>query len=520
MGPLVEFDFLGTMGTMHGGLRALHFVFSAALAWATVGCGDRTVDTEKVDLVGTPPDKDSHATTPSPPAAAAAVDSVGIDLMQDLVFRKQRDGWTLTDPKAHVTVDKLKSAGIGIVFSALPQLSGPSARKKLLRSAVDMETLLSGTDGKMAAALSFAEAERLVADGRIAVMLLTESGDAFQDDFSLLSVLKKRGLAVAGLVAMRSNSLAESAMAPRERGGLTVRGRAFLSACRDLGILPDLTYASPCTFWDVLAEQAGIALVSHSAARALMDHPRNLDDLQILGLRRYGGLMGLVLNPEFLTQGGDGTLEDAVAHIMHLKALGAISIAALGTDFGGIVPPRDLPDVASLSVFRAALARQGLSEVEIRGVFGENAARFLKSASATFGARDRTVDDILRPAALECDFVSGGGEGRPAAACNGLVRDAGAVIRPSGRIRIRLRDMTVSPVTLEIFGEPRVPWQLEAQNLAGKILFHRTIQLDDDGVGAAPVPSDRNLTRVFLSPTRVSTLKEAVIWGRGPSPME
>ena len=74
--------------------------------------------------------------------------------------------------------------------------------------------------------------------------------------------------------------------------------------------------------------------------------------------------------------------------------------------------------------------------------------------------------------------------------------------------------MTLEPVQLELFGVPGTPWQVEGQNLEGKVLFNRIVALDDDGRGVLLLPSGRNLARLFFTPTRPSALREAVVWGR------
>lgn len=492
------------------------FTLGLSVCSISAACGDSASGKDGIDLVGAPEKDRKSATVAAPAVLSPSENRFGVDLIQDWVFRKQRDGWSLTTPHAHVNVDKLRAAGLKLVFSAIPQPSGPVTKKRMLRAFDEADALSAETNGQLVPARNFEEAEKIAAGGSIAVMSMMESSDIFVSDPSLLANLKQRGLQMLGLTTTGSNAFAEAATSPREFGGLTAKGKIFVATCRDLGILTDLTYASKRTFWDVQAALAGGVVVSHSAVRALMDHPRNLDDLQILGLKRYGGLFGLIFNPEFLVQGGDASIDDVVLHIMHIKALGALDVLALGTDYDGIRPPRGLEDVAALPRLDDALMRQGVTESEIDGIFGANAVRFLRKAGAALGSTERTTEDILVPAAVECDFVDGPFEGQPAAACNGFVRDAGTVIPPGSRQRFRLRDMAVFPVSMEIFGEPGVLWQVEAQNLAGKILFHRMIQLDDAGVGSLPLPTDRNLTRLFLSPTRVSTLKDAVIWGRPP----
>ncbi len=145
--------------------------------------------------------------------------------------------------------------------------------------------------------------------------------------------------------------------------------------------------------------------------------------------------------------------------------------------------------------------------------------RFFDELHREFGAVSHTSDDMLRPLAVECESVAGESDGAPTAACDGFVLRAGSRLPPSSRHRVRLKDVISLPVTLEIFGEPGVPWQVEGQNLEGKILFHRFVKLDDSGSGTMGLPQNRNLIRLFLSPTRKSDLKEVVVWGR-PNPNE
>jgi hypothetical protein len=164
-----------------------------------------------------------------------------------------------------------------------------------------------------------------------------------------------------------------------------------------------------------------------------------------------------------------------------------------------------------------ALIEHGLNGDEVKGIAGLNATRFFDEIHREFGAVAHTEDEMLRPIAVECDSISGESSGVPGAVCDHFVLRQGVTLPPTSRQRIRLKDVVSVPKTLEIFGEPDVPWQVEGQNLAGKILFHRFVQLDGRGVGTMSLPQNRGLTRLFLSPTRKSELKETVVWGR-PNP--
>ncbi|MCP4680679.1 MAG: amidohydrolase family protein [Deltaproteobacteria bacterium] len=438
-----------------------------------------------------------------------------VDLIEDLVFRKERDGWTLTTPEAHVNVEKLKTGGVDLFVSAIPGTTGERAWQFLERALKMNDKLVAGAGGTVKLVSSFKAAREARTRGIIPMLVLLEGADVLVGRLDRLPDLRRRGLAIVGLVSGRNNAFAHAWSTSDSRSGLTEKGRELLEACRDNDIVVDLTHASQKTFWDVLVEQAGMVVISHTAVRTLRDHGRNLDDLQILALARYGGVMGLVFNPDFLKPGesATATLDDVVEHVMYVRAIGAVGAIALGTDYGGVRPPAGLEDVSRLPVLKEALKRQGLGDSEIAAIMGGNAVRLFEEVERERGAVRLTRDEILRPVALECDAVVGEYDGYPGLVCDKQLLDRGPTLPPASRQKIRLKDMSLSPVRLELFGEPGTPWQIEGQNLAGKILFTRVVALDGNGTGELSLPSRRNLTRLFCSPTRSSHLREAVVWG-------
>ncbi len=505
-------------GTILSMLSRYALFFVLVSLWLVQCSGDK-VDETNLDLVGAGRAEHSYSSSSTMSSSAGGglhSSTLNIDIMQDLVFRKQRDNWTLTSPQAHVNLKKIKASGINIIVSALPMPPGERSWAVLERALRINKELVSGTNGAVEVVAGFKEARAAVNRGIIPMLLLLEGADALSGRLDRMAELDKRGLAIVGLVAGQSNAFADVATAPRENGGLTKKGHELLEICRDLGLIVDVTHASSRAFWDVLIAQSGNIVASHTAVRALRDHPRNLNDLQILALARYGGVMGLVFNPDFLESEADAptTLDDVVAHIMHVKAIGAINALALGTDYGGIRPPKGLEDISCLPALSKALKQQGLGDGEIAAIFGGNAAGAFEEAERNHGALKHTPDRILRPIEVECDSIVGEFEGPLSLSCNGYLLEKGTTLPPGSRQKFRLRDMTQSPVRLELFGEAGTPWQVEGQNLKGKVLFTRIVALDQNGNGVLPLPSKRNLTRLFCSPTRPSSLREAVVWGQ------
>jgi membrane dipeptidase len=499
-------------------MQAGRLFFCAFLFFLIGGCGTDRRDGQELDFVGAGNQKyaaSEGSTRSQLREQEEPRRPLVIDLINDLVFRYRRDGWTLTTKHAQVNLDKLKSAGVDLVFSALPVPPGQDPMAALNAALRDMEKIVADAGGGVEVVSSFRDALAARNRGVVPMMLLLEGADAFVGRLDKVAEFKHRGLKMIGLVSNRGNRFADSAVAPAEESGITASGLDLLRICRDLGLVVDLTHASPDTFWDVLKVQAGTVVVSHTAARALRDHPRNLNDLQILALRRYGGLMGLVFNPDFLRSrsAGRARLDDVVAHIMHVKRVGSIGSLAIGSDFNGIHPPVGLSDISQLPALRQALKQQGLIDEEIAGFMGGNARRVLEESERSHGSVKFVEDEILRPIDIECDVVIGEYEGTASLACNKYLLDKGPVLPPQSRHKARIRDMTRRPARLELFGEPRTPWQVEGQNLEGKTLFNRIVALDEAGRGRLSLPSDRNLTRIFCSPTRTSTLSEIVVWG-------
>lgn len=489
---------------------------AAPLLLLAISCGGESDSKAPLDLVGESREAAEAEKTPAKAKAAKRERPPVVDLIQDHLFRLDRDGWRLTTPGSHISMDRLAAGGVDLVLTAVPPPSGGSAAEDLERGLRKIEELVREAGGRAVLVSGTDEARKVAAGGKVAFGILLEGAGALDGKGpEYLMDLKRRGVMAIGLIGPRGNTFGDPAVAPVAEGGLTEKGAALVSACRDLGILVDLTHASKRTFWDVLVREGSIVAVTHTAARALREHPRNLDDLQILALSRSGGLMGLVLNPDFLAPGeGGADLSTVVAHVEHVREIGAIDALALGTDFGGIRPPSGLPDASALPDLAAALSRAGLDREEVDGVMGNNAMRVLAAVEAKQGAAEAGRAEPLRPLPVDCEAVMGDSTGAALRACDGRLTGSDFTLGAATRQRFRLQDMRFEPVRIEIFGEPGTPWQVEAQNLEGKVLVRRGVALDEKGLGSLPLPSGRNLTRVFVSPTRESNLREAVIWGR------
>lgn len=191
-----------------------------------------------------------------------------------------------------------------------------------------------------------------------------------------------RGVRIVGLVHTEHNALASSSGDKRVASyGLTEAGKQLVRRAHALGVAVDVSHASDRAVTDVLAlarETGGVVVATHSNARALCDHPRNLTDEQLRGIAATGGVIGLNFHAPFVVRKRAATLADVVRQAQHLLRVAGEAHVAIGADFeGGVRPARGLEDASHFPDLARALLGVGMSEAAVRRVFSENALRVL-----------------------------------------------------------------------------------------------------------------------------------------------
>jgi len=169
----------------------------------------------------------------------------------------------------------------------------------------------------------------------IGAVLTLEGAEPFGDDLVKLRTLYRLGVLSVGLTWNHANLLADGAEEPRG-AGLTVLGKEVVKLNNQHQVFTDVSHASVQSFWDML-EIADYPIASHSNARALCDHPRNLDDEQIKEMFKKNGLIHVVFYPPFINKDRDqATISDLIKHIDYLCSLGGARQIGFGSDFDGI----------------------------------------------------------------------------------------------------------------------------------------------------------------------------------------
>lgn len=170
--------------------------------------------------------------------------------------------------------------------------------------------------------------------GQIGAMLTLEGVDPIGNDLSKLHILYQLGVRSVGLTWNQANLAADGAGEPRG-AGLTLFGKEIVEFNNEHEILTDVSHLSDKGIWEVI-ELAKYPIASHSNARALCNHLRNLTDEQAAAMFAKGGLIHVVYNPPFVKEFGEVTIPDLVKHIDHFCSLGGVKQIGFGSDFDGI----------------------------------------------------------------------------------------------------------------------------------------------------------------------------------------
>ena len=172
-----------------------------------------------------------------------------------------------------------------------------------------------------------------------------------------------------------SNRLATSQMSG-DSGGLTRFGKEVVSRMNALGMLADLSHASDQTFWDVMSVTDRPVLVSHSNARAVCNHPRNITDEMFLHLIKNGGVLGINFYPPFL--GENANISTLFSHIEHFLELGGENHIGFGSDFDGVdALPAGITDFSSFSDILLEMETRKYSRKLIEKICYKNMMRIL-----------------------------------------------------------------------------------------------------------------------------------------------
>ncbi len=304
-----------------------------------------------------------------------------------------------------------------------------------LQRLLEIRTLLAAHHDRFGLALTPTDAARLKAEGKRVVFISMENASPLVADPTLLGFYHKAGLRMLSTVHFANNEFADSATSPQgaEWQGISPAGKRLVNEAVALGIVIDQSHASDAVFDQLIATMPVPFVLSHSSARAVHDHPRNLDDRRLRQLARAGGVIQVNAYGGYLVEPGKSaqrkeaedalsarlggwetmsiaqgvelqrgeaaldamypvrhaSLDDFFAHLGHLLEVVGPDHVGIGMDWDGGGGLTDLRDVSELPKITAWLLRRGYTEQQIANIWGGNLLRVMQQAQDHAAARPR-----------------------------------------------------------------------------------------------------------------------------------
>src|SRR6266851_5629202 len=358
-------------------------------------------------ILRTVPLVDGHNDIPDAIRERGGLDSVDFGVLQ---------------PKLMTDIPKLRAGAVGAQFWAayvpVTTIHGGEHPAVYALEQIDLvHRLCHKYRQTFAPALTAADVERNFKAGKISCLIGIEGGHAIENSLGALRMFYRLGVRYMTLTHWETIDWADAATDSAKHGGLTPFGEEVVREMNRLGMLVDLSHVSAATMVDAIRVSRAPVFYSHSSARALCNHVRNVPDSILKMVRANGGVVMVNFNPGFVSEavrvyedsmarraralraagidstavadslkgwaarGPKATLSQVADHIEHIRDVAGVDAVGLGSDFDGITQvPVGLEDVSKFPDLLAELLRRGWSEQDIRKVAGLNALRVLRAA--------------------------------------------------------------------------------------------------------------------------------------------
>jgi len=366
-------------------------------------------------LLASAPLIDGHNDLPWALRQAFSNDPQAIDLRRDL------SGST----RLHTDIARLRAGGVGGQFWSVyvPASLTPVEAAKATFEQIDVvKRLIDAYPDVFELALTADDVERIHGEGRIASLIGMEGGYSIADSLGLLRVFYDSGARYMTLTHSKTTSWADSATDAPRWDGLSPFGETVVHEMNRLGMMVDLSHVSEATMMDAIRVSAAPVIFSHSSARAVTGHARNVPDSVLRLLPENGGVVMITFVPSFIDEGvrawgadqsaeqarlealnpGDpeavtdgmaawtaahpaptADIADIVAHIEHVRDVAGIDHVGLGGDFDGISSlPVGISGVDAYPLIVAELLKRGWSEEDVLKLTGGNILRVMREVEA------------------------------------------------------------------------------------------------------------------------------------------
>ncbi|EDY66743.1 dipeptidase [Streptomyces pristinaespiralis] len=346
--------------------------------------------------------------------------------------------------RLHTDIPRLRAGGVGAQFWSVyvrSDMAGDTAVSATLEQIDVVDQLLERYPADLARALSAEDMEIARDEGRIASLMGAEGGHSINNSLATLRALYALGVRYMTLTHNDNIAWADSATDEPGVGGLSAFGHEVVREMNRLGMLVDLSHVAETTMRHALATSVAPVIFSHSSARAVCDHPRNVPDDVLALLAANGGVAMATFVPKFIlpaavewTRAADenmrahglhhldttpqamkiheafeaanprpvATAATVADHLDHMREVAGIDHIGIGGDFDGTAfTPAGLDDVAGYPNLVAELLRRGWSDADLAKLTWQNAVRVLRAAEdvaadlqATRGPSIATITEL------------------------------------------------------------------------------------------------------------------------------
>lgn len=330
----------------------------------------------------------------------------------------------------HTDIPRLRAGGVGGQFWSVyvpATMSPPDAAVATFEQIDTVRRMVAAHPEAFELATTAADIQRIHRRGRIASLIGIEGGYSIDDSLGLLREFFEAGVRYMTLTHSRTTSWADAATDAPKWGGLSPFGEDVVREMNRLGMMVDLSHVSEETMLDAMRVSDAPVIFSHSSARAVTAHPRNVPDSVLTLMPEDGGVVMVTFVPGFASETvrawnadrsaeaarlgslhpGDpaavaagltawqaanpiptATIADVVAHIQHVRDVAGIDHVGLGGDYDGVSAlPVGLEGVDTYPRLLAALMAEGWSEADIRKLAGENVLRVMRQVEAVAASR-------------------------------------------------------------------------------------------------------------------------------------
>ncbi len=343
-----------------------------------------------------------------------------IELDADTSDTRGKDGQPV-----HLMTDipRLREGHLGAQFWSVwipASVTGPKAVQMSLEQIDIVRTMCRKYPKTFEMAYTADDIERIHAEGKIACLIGIEGGSQINNSLAVLRDMYALGARYMTLTHSLTTDWADSATDEPEHHGLTDFGRAVVHEMNRLGMLVDLSHVSPETMRDAIKASKAPVMFSHSSARALVDHPRDVPDDVLRLVKRNHGIVMVNFYPPFVSEAVNrwnadraaasgrfdtefvgqpdrieaameqwkkrhprpqATIAQVADHIEHIRKVSGAGSVGIGSDFDGIgSTPEGLDGVDTYPALFEELARRGWSDEELAGLAGRNMLRVMHRA--------------------------------------------------------------------------------------------------------------------------------------------